>query len=323
MIEWLKKYLHLNMAAQGIVGINKRNISYILAHNERKFYPLVDNKILTKELAEKASIPTPKLLGKIEYHSQIYSTLQNIDCEKGFVIKPAQGSGGGGIMVITRKEGDNFFKAEGNPIDIKEMHYYVSNVLAGLYSLGGIRDTAMIEERIICHNMFDKIAYKGVPDLRIILFHGYPIMAMLRLPTRQSDGKANLHSGGLGVGLDIATGKTTYAMQDGQYITHHPDYDTELSALKIPNWRQTLEIIAGFRDIIPLKYLGIDMVVDQEKGASLLEANARPGIAIQIANKCGLEPRLKMISKLVENGYIHNTPEERVEFVMASLEANQ
>lgn len=42
-------------------------------------------------------------------------------------------------------------------------------------------------------------------------------------------------------------------------------------------------------------YLGVDIVLDQEKGRLLLEINARPGISIQIANQAGLLPRLDAI----------------------------
>jgi len=36
-------------------------------------------------------------------------------------------------------------------------------------------------------------------------------------------------------------------------------------------------------------------VLDAALGPVVLEANARPGLAIQIANRCGLLPRLKLI----------------------------
>lgn len=41
-----------------------------------------------------------------------------------------------------------------------------------------------------------------------------------------------------------------------------------------------------------LGYLGADFVLDKERGPVLLELNARPGLAIQIANRSGLRRRL-------------------------------
>lgn len=312
--DFLKKFIHINPVQFGIVGINKRNIDFILEYNERKYYPMVDDKLITKKLALEAGIPTPNLLGVIHHYRGIDTVLDSIDARNGFVVKPCKGSGGGGIIVITRKQGDSFFKAEGKPFDRNELKYYISNILAGLHSLGGNNDVAIIEERIVSTDLFTPISYKGVPDLRIIVFKGYPVIAMLRLPTRQSDGKANLHSGGIGVGLSIRDGRTTFATQGTNYITHHPDTDIRLSEIEIPDWEHTLEIAAKFKEILPLGFLGIDLVLDKYKGAALLEANARPGLAVQIANRIGLEPRLRLIEKITKDGDIHPTPLERVHF---------
>ena len=46
---------------------------------------------------------------------------------------------------------------------------------------------------------------------------------------------------------------------------------------------------------VGLGYIGVDIVVDVNEGPMLLEANARPGLAIQIANGRGLLPRLEAI----------------------------
>lgn len=313
-INYLKQYINFNPSRMGIVGINKRNIDFILQYNKRKFYPMVDDKLITKELAVAAGVPAPKLIDKVEFHSEVDALLERLDNPNGFVIKPSKGAGGGGILVITKKQGDSFFKAEGKPLDKKEVKYHIFNILAGLYSLGGHRDVAMVEERIICHEMFSNISYKGVPDLRIIVFQGYPVMAMLRLPTQQSDGKANLHSGGIGAGLSIHLGKTSFAVQGSSYISQHPDYETALTAIEIPDWENILTIAASFREIIPLGYLGIDLVIDQHKGPMLLEANARPGIAIQIANRIGLEPRLRFIEDHIANYGVDPSPRNRALF---------
>lgn len=322
VIDFLKKYINLSPYKNGIVGINKRNIDYILKYNPRKFYPMVDDKLITKDLAVSAGIPAPALLDKVEYHSQVDALFRRLNYQDGFVIKPSKGAGGGGILVITKCHNDHFYKAEGKPLDKQQVKHHIFNILAGMYSLGGKSDTAMVEERIICHEMFAKISYKGVPDIRIIVFQGYPVMAMLRLPTQQSDGKANLHSGGIGVGLSIRTGQTTFAVQGTNYITHHPDYETQLFGIQIPEWEKTLTIAAQFKEIIPLGYLGIDLVVDQHKGASLLEANARPGISIQIANRNGLQKRLAFIEDYVLRTGGHKTPAERARFAMDNFYAD-
>lgn len=48
-------------------------------------------------------------------------------------------------------------------------------------------------------------------------------------------------------------------------------------------------------DGLGMGYLGIDFVLDASLGPVVLEANARPGLAIQVANRQGLLPRLEFI----------------------------
>ena len=64
---------------------------------------------------------------------------------------------------------------------------------------------------------------------------------------------------------------------------------------QIPHWQTILEMSALLGDKTEFGYLGVDIVLDQEKGPLLLEINARPGISIQIANQAGLLPRLDAI----------------------------
>jgi hypothetical protein len=58
-----------------------------------------------------------------------------------------------------------------------------------------------------------------------------------------------------------------------------------------------LELAARSYELTGLGYQGIDIVLDRDKGPLLLELNARPGLAIQIANQAGLGPRLNAITE--------------------------
>src|SRR5690606_5309337 len=108
-----------------------------------------------------------------------------------FVIKPAHGAGGDGVMVIHR-EGEALLRANGQHVSIDDIKYHLNNMLAGLFSLGGVRDYALIEKRVVFDDCFKNIAWQGVPDIRLIVFTGVPAMAMIRLPTTLSNGRANL-----------------------------------------------------------------------------------------------------------------------------------
>ncbi len=301
---------------RGILGMNKRNIDYIARHNARHLYPLVDNKLKTKLLAQSAGITTPNLIATIESQYDVSQLAQRLAASQGFAVKPAKGSGGKGILVLNRHDEHHFIKNNGTLISVLDLQRHVSNILSGLYSLGGTPDVAIIEELIAFDPQFNGYSFEGVPDIRVIIFKGFPVMAMMRLATRASDGKANLHQGAVGVGLDIATGKPLHAVQNGESILHHPDTGQDLSQLNIDNWQTLLELAASCYEVTGLGYLGADMVLDLNKGPMLLELNARPGLTIQVANGCGLLHRLKPIDRLsaIE---LNQGPSKRVELAQS------
>lgn len=297
----------------GIMGINARNRDYISEQNSRRNYPLVDDKLETKKLAIAAGINVPELYGVIEFISDAGKVASIASPHTRFVVKPCRGSGGNGVMVIKDVIGDNLQKASGEMVSAADMQYYVTNVLGGMYSLKGSSDRALIEYAVQFDPIFHDITYQGVPDIRIICYKGIPAMAMLRLPTRKSDGKANLHKGGIGVGIRMESGVTMYGVQGAHFIDIHPETLKPLAGRTIPHWPSLLETASKFYDITGLGYVGVDIVLDKEKGAMVLEANARPGIAIQIANRCGLLSRTSIIDQYDVSKF---TMQERIDFAL-------
>lgn len=305
------------LEAKGIMGINRRNADYVLKYNKRNLYPIVDDKIITKERALEAGIHVPEMYGIIETEKDIEKLSDIVKDHVDFVVKPAQGAGGDGILVIADRFEGRYRTVSGKIITHEEIEHQISNILTGLYSLGGHRDRALIEYRVTPDPIFKSISYEGVPDIRIIVLMGYPVMAMLRLPTRQSGGKANLHQGAIGVGVDLATGITLRGTWLNNKITKHPDTTNAVDGVQLPNWDGFMKLAAGCYELCGLGYIGVDMVLDQDKGPLILELNARPGLNIQIANDCGLTHRAhaveSRIAELKEKG-IQETPEERVAF---------
>ena len=281
----------------GILGMNGRNVNYIARFNPRKLYPNVDNKYLTKKLCAQHGISVPLLLGVCRKQGQIGELQAFLAPHKQFVIKPAKGSGGKGILVITARQGDSYQKSSGQLISHAELCRHVSNVLSGLFSLSGTPDIAMIEDLVEFTDDFEGFSYQGVPDVRVIVYRGYPVMAMTRLSTRESDGKANLHQGAVGVGIDIVSGTARHAVQHNRPVSHHPDTGKQLSQLVVPFWRQLLLLASRGYEVSEMGYLGVDIVLDRNLGPLLLELNARPGLAIQMANGLGLKPRFKAIDR--------------------------
>lgn len=280
----------------GVIGLNERNIKYVNAYNPRRLFGLVDNKIETKTLAMRAHIPVPPLLGTIESSRDIGQLEKIVKGAPGFVIKPAKGSQGNGILVINGPVAGGWRLASGQRITSERIRFHLNNIMSGMYSLGAHPDIAMIEYKVNFDPLFQDVSFKGVPDIRIILLRGFVVAAMVRLPTADSDGKANLHKGGVGVGVDLMTGLTTTAMQYDRPVDLHPDTGQPVTGIQIPNWDSMLVMASRAYDVTGLGYLGVDIVIDRDKGPLLLELNARPGLSIQIANRVGLKTRLETIA---------------------------
>ena len=188
----------------GLLGLNERNADYIMRFNPRRFYPRVDDKALTKRLALEAGMAVPELYGLIEHQGQVRDFPEIVRDRESFVVKPAQGSGGDGIVVITgrsQRKRDSFRLASGALVTEEEIEHHISNIISGQFSLSGGRDKALIEYCVQFDPVFAEVSYQGVPDIRVVVYRGYPAMAMVRLPTRASDGKANLHQGAVGLSL--------------------------------------------------------------------------------------------------------------------------
>ena len=254
--------------ANGVVGLNERNGDFVLQYNKRRFYPRVDDKLLTKRLAEAAGIATPTLYAVFETSRDAANAAEVLAPYEDFVIKPSQGSGGDGIVVISgrTRTGGYYRSASGKLISEEELLFHLQNTISGVYSLGGQPDVAMVEYRVQFDPVFEKIAFQGVPDVRIIVFLGVPVMAMVRLPTRMSSGKANLHQGAIGAGIDIATGRTLTAVWKNDIVTEHPDTLNPVQNVEIPHWDKMLELAARSMDLTELGYQGIDIVLDRDRG---------------------------------------------------------
>ena len=295
----------------GVLGINGRNAEYTLKYNSRDRYPLVDDKLRTKKLAAEAGIAVPELYGVVETEYQVRRFPEIVGLHEEFALKPARGSGGNGILVVDGRSKDMYREVDGSLRTREEVGYHLSNVISGMYSLGGQPDKALIEYRVMFDPVFETISYQGVPDIRVIVFLGVPVMSMVRLPTRMSGGKANLHQGAIGAGLDIASGTTLTAVWRNEIISEHPDTGNPVTGVHIPNWEKLLKIAAQCNDLTGLGYIGVDLVLDKDKGPLILEINARPGLNIQIANRAGLLPRLHLVEQ--HHGDL-STPDDRVAF---------
>jgi alpha-L-glutamate ligase-like protein len=274
--------------------MNARNYLYIRPNNKRRAKKRADNKLLTKKRLLKRKIPTPELLAVFRSHHDVrgfdWSSLK-----ESFVLKPARGYGGGGILVVRNWNGTNGRRLGSKKVSSEEIESEIFSILDGAYSINHLPDVAIIEKRVTVSNTMRKLSKKGVPDIRVIVYNKIPIMAMLRLPTKFSDGKANLHQGAMGIGIDLRTGITTKGVLYGEEQEYIPGTKTKVRGIKVPKWSKILKLSAQSQKASRLGFAGIDIVLDEEEGPLVLEVNARPGLQIQLANGDSLRTRLERV----------------------------
>jgi alpha-L-glutamate ligase-like protein len=281
----------------GVLGLNRRNHGYVFAYNAPGRHRVVDDKQATKALLAAHGVAVPALHAAIAAPWEIRRRLRpTLDGLAGFVLKPARGAGGAGIVVVTERRDGAFVKASGEAIAWPPLAAHAADIVAGVYSTRGLPDALLVETLVVAEPTLAALAWRGVPDVRVLVFRGVPVMAMLRLPTRRSDGRANLHLGGVGVGVDVAAGRTAAAVLAGRPIAVHPDLGCPLAGVAMPAWDDVLLLAVRAADVVGLGFTGVDVVVDARRGPLVLELNSRPGLTIQLANGRGLRPVLDAVA---------------------------
>jgi alpha-L-glutamate ligase-like protein len=286
-----------------VLGMNRRNRDYITRYNPRSFFPNVSKEKM-KSALHLLGIPAPMTYGIIEERKDLKKLKKILENETSFVIKPANGHGGEGILIIDKDVNDSKktkYRSNGTEYTQKDLENHISEILDGSYS-SDWSDVAIIEEKIIADSYMNKFSAGGLPDIRVIVFAGFPLMAMTRLPTIESAGKANLHKGAIGMGLTISDGRGVNPVWKGHTgkLTKHPDTGSDLGQFKLPHWNETLRIACMAGAASRLGYVGVDIVLDK-KGPLVLEVNKRPGLEIQNTNLAGLLKRLEFVEARVES----------------------
>jgi alpha-L-glutamate ligase-like protein len=290
-IRWWRAASH---AKAKVLTMNQRNLDYIYPNNKRKDFPLADNKLLTKQLLGAQGIPVPETYHSYSSFYEMRGLEKDLSEHHEFVIKPAQGSGGGGILVIATKSEQGWVSVSGHTYTLDDIRKHIADIIFGVYSFD-LNDYAIIEARIAQHQAINELSPFGLTDVRVILYQNSPVLAMLRVPTKASDGKANLHQGAAGLGVDIKNGIGVHATHEGHDIKKHPDTGLPMIGFQIPYWQDILDVSRRAAVSVPLKYVGVDLAV-ADSGPLILEMNVRPGIEIQNANLLGMRDKLEMIT---------------------------
>ncbi len=287
------------MKISSILGLNSRAVLFTSRYNSRKAKNIANSKIQTSRILRQNKVPTPQIITKFKKYEDVNKFDWDSLPEK-FALKPSRGLGGDGIIVVKKKlKNGNFLTTSKEVKTVDDFKLHIIDILEGAYSIGSDPDVAFIQEYVGRHKIFRKLSYRGTPDIRIIVFNKIPVMAMLRLPTKDSGGRANLHQGALGLGIDLATGITTKAIQYNRQIVFKPDTSRKLNGIKVPQWNLILETAVKAQIASGLGYAGVDIVLHPEKRPMVIELNAQPGLSIQLANMEGLKRRLERIDDLV------------------------
>lgn len=287
------------MKLSSILGLNSRFQLYSYPYNSRQGKRIAASKLLAKKYLSRSGISVPEVYTKFSTPREVLSF--NWDSlPDSFAFKPSRGLGGEGIIVVKKRARDKlgWITTQRKRVDSDDLKLHALDILEGAYSIGNVPDVAFCEEYVGRHKAFRNFAYRGTPDIRVIVFNKVPVMAMLRLPTFESRGRANLHQGAIGVGIDIGTGITTYATWHGETIAFKPGTKRKLHGIRIPNWGKILELAVRCSDASSLGYVGVDIVFHPKKGPMVLELNSEPGLEIQLANLAGLRKRLERVEGL-------------------------
>jgi len=291
------------MKISSILGLNARSSLFTGKYNSRMAKKIADSKIATDRVLRNAHVAHPKIYAKFKTPSDCLEFRWE-ELPESFALKPSRGMGGEGIIVVKKKlenkKSDQivWLTTQKTKVTIEDLKLHTLDILEGAYSMGNVPDTAFIQEYVGRHSKFRKLAYRGTPDIRIIVFNKIPVMAMLRLPTKESGGRANLHQGAIGVGIDIATGITTKAIWHGSEVLNKPGSNRKLRGIKIPFWNTILITAVEGQIASGLGYAGVDIVLHPEKGPMIIELNAQPGLQIQLANMEGLKKRLERVDEM-------------------------
>lgn len=294
------------MKLSNILGINARTQLFSYKVNTVRGKKIADSKIQTAAVLKRAGIAHPEIFRKFRSGQDISAFDWNKLPDK-FALKPSRGMGGEGIIVVKKKaaDGNGWITTQKERVTVDDLKLHTLDILEGAYSMGNVPDVAFVQEYVGRHKCFRRYAYRGTPDIGIIVFNKVPVMAMLRLPTKESGGRANLHQGAIAVGVDIATGITTKAIWHGEQIHYKPETSRKLRGIKIPFWTACLETAVRAQEVSGLGYLRADIVLHPEKGPMVLELNAQPGLQIQLANGVGLKKRLERVEDLEVAGAEH------------------
>lgn len=120
--------------------------------------------------------------------------------------------------MIEEKTDTGFLDIKGRFHSVHSLKKHCQDILTGYFSVSGGRDQVIIEQKIVLDDHIAILGTYGLPDIRVIVYNKIPLVAMLRIPSKYSDGKANLHQGAYAAGIDLGTGEITHLFARNRHV---------------------------------------------------------------------------------------------------------
>ncbi|MBI2850253.1 MAG: hypothetical protein HYX80_04320 [Chloroflexi bacterium] len=263
------------------LGMNRRN-RLIRKGNPLVSLRQVKDKLGLRSILSQNGIPTPHTYNVIHDFTDL-KLIPSFSDE--FVVKPDRGYGGKGIILLKRN-GERFVNPSKDVYSESDIKRHIRRILDGEYSGYIAQDIAIIEQRLYPSAKLQFRHAYGLPDIRIWCFQFKPVMSMLRYPTFESKGRSNLSAGGVGIGIDLATGRPTYVHVKTMTLVERRLEDLEIPHdFVIPRWEEIKEMAVKCSKIANLQMTGVDIILDSDDQIVVLEVNGRPGLEIQNINE--------------------------------------
>ena len=279
---------------RGVLGINARNGDYVLLRNPRCL-PRVDDKLQPIIISQHGN-PRARDLRGDRRCGDVRRFLELLGDRRDFVIKPASGSEGRGSSSsrTAKTRPSSPPAASGSTWPRSATTWRWSSRACTPWAAS--RTAPSSSSGSSSTSIFEQVAVGGTPDVRIILYRGVPVMAMVRLPTRQSRGRANLHQGAVAAGIHLRSGRTSGGFATTAAVSLHPD-----TAVPSKDPGADVGRPAGGRDESG-RWTGVGLSgrrlrAERPAGADRPGSQYPPGLAIQVANRRGLCPRRHFIDR--------------------------
>lgn len=212
-----------------------------------------------------------------------------LDAWPHVVVKPAGGFGSDAVAFVSRAAAG--FEKDGEPLDAGALDRWCATL-----------EDALVCERVVQHPALAALYPHATNTLRVMtLWDDAPAQpfvaaAMIRIGTERSRPLEAWLRGGIGAGIDLATGALGPAVDSvhGHWHAAHPDTGAAIEGVRIPHWeRIAAEIVEIARAFPRLASIGWDLAVTAD-GFRIIEGNNHATIGmLQVHAPLLRDPRVR------------------------------